>query len=390
MASKAKAKSAPSPFLPFMEAHCKLLKMSLKDLTVEALKSLFGHVYYIWRTFKPALGEKDGLKYYGNVWAALADMSFDGAMAKFGLKEVKDLPTLGRIVEDCFIGVPALYITRRNTATEHVGHVLWCANPAYGPADCTYCRHDYYRQEVYLTYVYIWELIEKAKKAGLKEDILVELPSGRCRDGSACACQIILRTRDANPDLPLPAVERKFIDLEMGNQEPVLYILKKQKRTLEEQGPGSFLGFFAVDFLAWLQLNLNVKAKATGIYLKLWQTFPKMWVKDAKLDCEIGTVKTAKDVADIIAYCEHKKYTAFRASNRADGSMVLTATADPFVQVADMLQADKGYKAALVAMDEDFVAHVLKQIRMDKKATVKFTSHIAKGDAKTEMVIRVK
>ncbi len=155
-------------------------------------------------------------------------MSFDGAMAKFGLKEVKDLPTLGRIVEDCFIGVPALYITRRNTATEHVGHVQWCANPAYGPADCTYCRHDYYRQEVYLTYVYIWELIEKAKKAGLKEEILVDLPSGRCRDGAACACQIILRTRAANPDLPLPEVERKFIDLEMGDQEPVAYILKNR------------------------------------------------------------------------------------------------------------------------------------------------------------------
>ena len=58
-----------------MEAHCKLLNKPLKGVTVDALRSLFGHVYYIWRTFKPALGEKDGLKYYGNVWAALADMS---------------------------------------------------------------------------------------------------------------------------------------------------------------------------------------------------------------------------------------------------------------------------------------------------------------------------
>jgi hypothetical protein len=317
-------------------------------------------------------------------------MSFDGAMAKFGLKEVKDLPTLGRIVEDCFIGVPALYITRRNTATEHVGHVQWCANPAYGPSDCTYCRHDYYRQEVYLTYVYIWELIEKAKKAGLKEEILVELPSGRCRDGAACACQIILRTRDANPDLPLPAVERRFVDLEMGNQEPVVYILKKQKRTLEEQGPGTFLGFFAVDFLAWLQLHLYVKPKATAIYLKLWQTFPKMWVKDAKLECEIGKIKTAQDLAAIIAYCEKRKYIAFTQTAKADGSVVLRAEADPFVQVGDMLQADKAYRAALAAMDEDFVKNILKETRMDKKAAVKFTSHIAKGAKATEMVLKMK
>jgi len=387
----AKAKSTgASPFLPFMEAHAKLLGMSLKDLTVAALKSLFGHVYYIWRTFKPALGEKDGLKYYGNVWAALADMSFDGAMQKLGLKEVKDLPTLGRIVEDCFIGVPALYVTRRNTPTEHVGHVLWCANPAYGPADNTYKRHDYYRQEVYLTYVYLWELIEKAKKAGLKEDILVELPSGRCRDGSACACQIILRTRDANPDLPLPEVERRFVDLEMGEQEPVVYVLKKQKRSLEEQGPGTFLGFFAVDFLAWLQLYQNVRSKATDIYLKLWQTFPKMWVKDAKLDCEIGKVKTADELATIIAYCQKRKYLAFTKKTLADGSIELTAQADPFVQVGDMLKADKAYRAALAAMDEDFVKNILKETKMDKKASVKFTAHIAKGAPATKLVVSVK
>jgi len=218
---------AQHPLLPFMEAHGKLLGTSLKDLTVDALRSLFGHVYYIWRTFKPALGEEDGLKYYGNVWAELAKLGFAGAMAKFGLKEVKDLPTLGKIVEDCFTGVPALYITRRNEKDEHVGHVLWCANPAYGPNDNTYCRHDYYRQEVYLTYVYLWALIEEAKKSGLKEDVLVELPSGRCRDGSACACQIILRTRAANPDMPLPEVKKTFIDLEMGTQEPVSFVSAK-------------------------------------------------------------------------------------------------------------------------------------------------------------------
>ena len=382
--------AAKSPELQFMEAHCKALNKSLKNLTVDALKSLFGHVYYIWRTFRPALGEEEGLKYYGNVWAALAQISFGNAMRDLKLKEVKDLPTLGKIVQYCFTGVPALYVTKRDTKDEHVGHVLWCANPAYGPADCTYCRHDYYRQEVYLTYVYIWALIEEAKKNGLKEDILVELPSGRCRDGAACACQIILRTRNADPARPLPEVENRFIDLEMGDQEPVSFILKKQKRKLEEQGPASFIGFFAVDFLAWLQLHLYVKAKAMEVYLKLWKNFPSLWAKDARLDCEIGRVKTAKDLAAVIAYCEKKKYTAYKVSASTNGSLTLTAEADPFVQVADMLQAPKEYKKALVAMDKDFVAHILKEVKMDKKATATFSSHIAKGDQKTELVIKVK
>ena len=383
-------KKAASPFLPFMEKHAKALKMNLKDLTVEALRSLFGHVYYIWRTFKPALGEEDGLKYYGNVWAALAHMSFQGAMQKFGLKEVKDLPTFGRIVEDCFIGVPALYVTRRSTKNEHVGHVMWCANPAYGPADNTYKRHDYYRQEVYLTYVYLWALIEDAKKAGLKEDILVELPSGRCRDGAACACQIVLRTRDADPARPLPEVENRFIDLEIGDQEPVVYILKKQKRTLEEQGPGSFLGFFAVDFLAWVQLNTYVKGKAQDIYLKLWQTFPPMWVKNAKVDLEIGKAKTAKDLAEIVRYCQKKKYVGYTVKSADDKTATLVSSADPFVEVGAMLQAPAGYNQALAKMDQDFVKNILKEAKADKIATATFTSQIAKGAKTSEITIKVK
>jgi hypothetical protein len=381
---------AKSPELQFMEQHCKALKMSLKDLTVASLRSLFGHVYYIWRTFKPALGEKDGLKYYGNVWAALARISFGNAMKAFNLKEVKDLPTFGKIVQFCFTGVPALYLTRRNDSTEHVGHVLWCANPAYGPADNTYCRHEYYRQEVYLTYVYLWALIEEAKKAGLKEEVLVELPSGRCRDGSACACQIILRTQDANPDRPLPEIEDRFLDLEIGKQEPVLFILKKQKRTLEEQGPSSFIGFFAVDFLAWLQLNENVKNKATDVYLQLWRTFPPMWTKDAKLDLEIGKIKTARELASIISYCEKKKYVGYQVTSAIDGTVTLTAEMDPFVQVGGMLGAPPAYMQAIAKMDQDFVNNVLKEVKMDKKATATFSSHLAKGDKASELIIKVK
>ncbi len=380
---------AKDPALQFTEAHAAALKKSTRQLLVDSLHSLFGHVYYIWRTFNPALGYDDAIKYYGNVWAALAKMGFDGAMQKFGLKEVKDLPTLGKIVQDCFSGVPALYVTKRNTDKEHVGHVLWCANPGYGPADNTYCRHDYYRQEVYLTYVYIWALIDEAKKNGLKEEVLVDLPSGRCRDGAACACQIILRTKSADPDRHLPEVANKFIDLEMGKQEPVLYVLKKQKRSVDEQVPATFIGFFVVDFTAWLQLYQNVKPRAQAIYNDLWRTFPPMWTKDARLDLEIGRVETAKELADVIAYCMKKKYIAYDV--KADGkTAVLTASADPFVQVADMVPAPKQYKDALVKMDSDFTAAVLKEVKMDKKAKVAFKSHMAKGAQTTTIEVSIK
>ena len=68
----------------------------------------------------------------------------------------------------------------------------------------------------------------------------------------------------------------------------------------------------------------------------------------------------------------------------------MTAAADPFVQVADMIQIPKQYKTALVKTDDDFIAAILKETKMDKKAKVKIKSHIAKGAKTTEITITVK
>ena len=69
---------------------------------------MYAHVYYIWRTFRPALGFDKGLETYGTVWDALAVASFQSGMQELGLKEVKDLPTFGKIVQFCFLGVPCV------------------------------------------------------------------------------------------------------------------------------------------------------------------------------------------------------------------------------------------------------------------------------------------
>ena len=114
-----------------------------------------------------------------------------------------------------------------------------------------------------------------------------------------------------------------------------------------------------------------------------------MWTKDAKIDLEIGKVKTAQDLGAIVAYCQKKKYVAFSAAGD-DKTVTLTAAADPFVQVADMFQGPKAYKDALVAMDKDFIENIFKETKMSKKATVRIKSHIAKGDKATVIEITVK
>ncbi len=374
-----------NPVLQFTESHCAALGKSLDELTAEALKSLYGHVYNVWRTYKPALGEELGVKLYGNIWAELARIGFAGAVAKLALDEIKDLPTLGHVVKECFTGVPALYLIKRNEADEHVGHILWCANPGYGPADRIYDRHDYYRKEIYLTYVYLWAMIAEAKKMGLEEDIIVDIPSGRCRDGACAACQIVLRTHKADQDLHLPEVENRYIEEEMAGQEPVAFILNEQGRSFEEQGPSSFSGFFAVDFFAWFQLFNNDPETANGFYCQLWDQYRSDWLNEAKIALEIGKVTSATELADIVAYCQRRRYVAFSSEDLGDGTVRLSSEADPFVQVSDMFGAPADYKTALVEMEQSFLRGLIGDLKLDRRAEETIHSHIARGDARTEI-----
>jgi hypothetical protein len=386
------AKKVVSPFLPLAEKYAKELKVSLKDLSVAALYSMFGHVYYIWQSFKPALGFDKALETYGTVWEALAVVSFQGGMQALGIKEVKDLPTFGKIVQHCFTGVPSLYEIKRNEANEHVGHVLWCANPAYGPADCRLERNDYYRQEVYLTYTYLRKLVAEAKKVGLKDDIEIEIPSGRCRDGGACACQIILRTPYGDKDKPLPEVKYQFIEEQMGKMEPLMYILKKQKRSLEDQGPGTFLAFFYTDYLAWAGLENACSAKqANDIYQDLWRIFPPMWAEDARLDLWAGKPKTVQDMAEILAYCEHQKYMPYNIT-KSNGKVTLTSTLNPYTEVMGLFGFKKGcsYFKAVTKRDKDFINQVLKETKSDKKFKATLTKAISEGNKVNQIEITKK
>ena len=386
------AKKVVSPFLPLAEKYAKELNASLKDLSVAALYSMFGHVYYIWQSFKPALGFDKALETYGTVWENLAVVSFQGGMQALGLKEVKDLPTFGKIVQHCFTGVPSLYEIKRNDAHEHVGHVLWCANPAYGPSDCRLERNDYYRQEVYLTYTYLRKLVAEAKKVGLKDDIEIEIPTGRCRDGGACACQIILRTPTGDKDKPLPEVKHQFIEEKMGKMEPLMYILKKQKRSLEDQGPGTFLAFFYTDYLAWAGLENACSAKqANDIYQNLWRTFPPMWAEDARLELWAGKPKTAQDMAEIIAYCEHQKYMPYNVTS-SNGKVTLTSTLNPYTEVMGIFGFKKGcsYFKAVTKRDKDFITQVLKETKADKKFKATLTKAISEGDKVNQIEITQK
>jgi hypothetical protein len=118
----------------------------------------------------------------------------------------------------------------------------------------------------------------------------------------------------------------------------------------------------------------------------LWENYRRPWLNEAKLALEIGKVATARELADLIAYCQRRRYIAFSAE-RADGTVRLTAAADPFVQVADMLGAPPAYKEALVEMDRRFMEGLIGDLKLGGRARSAIVSHLARGDERTEISV---
>jgi len=202
----------------------------------------------------------------------------------------------------------------------------------------------------------------------------------------------VLRTSRGDKDIPLPEVKYCFIEEQMGNTEPLLYVLRKQKRSLEEQGPSTFLGFFYTDYLAWagLEGGVNVK-KATEVYLDLWRTFPPLWVKDARLDLWAGKPTTAKALADILSYCEKKKYMPYKVTQK-NGGITLTSPLNPYVEVMGAFGFKKGcsYFKVLTQRDQDFINQVLKEAKADKRFKATLSKALSEGDKVNQIVIAKK
>ena len=94
---------------------------NFEEFCLDATRAIFAHVYYTWKTLKAAMGPKEALDLYWKVWEGLAVVSFEGAKRELGIDEVKDIPTLGRIFQFCFLAYPCIYALKENTEESHVG-----------------------------------------------------------------------------------------------------------------------------------------------------------------------------------------------------------------------------------------------------------------------------
>ncbi|RMF93210.1 MAG: hypothetical protein D6734_10660 [Candidatus Schekmanbacteria bacterium] len=165
---------------------------NFEEFCLDATRAIFAHVYYTWKTLKAAMDPIEALDLYWKVWEGLAVVSFESAKQALGIKEVNDIPTLGRIFQYSFLAYPCLYNLEENTEDSHVGIIDFCPNPMYGPKDNHMDRLDYYRQEAELSRRYIWKLVELA---GMKDKVEADQDLFMCRDGSTDHCRIFIKKK---------------------------------------------------------------------------------------------------------------------------------------------------------------------------------------------------
>jgi hypothetical protein len=128
--------------------------------------------------------------------------------------------------------------------------------------------------------------------------------------------------------------------------------------------------------------------QARDIYLELWRAFPPQWAREARLALWMGKPESADDLGRVLLFCEKRKYMPYAVA-QINGTIVVSSKMNPYVEVMRSFGVQKGcsYFDAVTQRDEDFIAQVLKEVRVDKHFKVSLTKAISKGDEVNQIEI---
>jgi hypothetical protein len=142
--------------------------------------------------------------------------------------------------------------------------------------------------------------------------------------------------------------------------------------------------------VAWEGLERNIGGKkGLDIYKRLWLTYPSMWVKDAKIELEIGKVSGLMELAKVIKYCQRRRFVPYRVSQEQPGYIVLVAEDDPFYEIPSLMGKKPGdsYFRAVDLADKACIEKVITEVRMSNKAKVSITNRLTRCDDRDEIRI---
>ncbi len=384
-----------NPLYDFAESLRNELAYQENDFAVRILYEELDHNFYIYRLLWKEFGPNKGLELYRpmiNVLTAGMPVAVAGAM---GLEEVKDIPTLGKMVEAGMTAFPVLYETAINTEDLHVGRVHWCPNTFYSPAARHEMEmHSYFRSQVAITIdPLLTGFVRFANEHGLDFELEVDCPQAMCTNANARFCEYVIQRKGLPRYSPadMPVDEEAYVEFDMGDEEPLLYCLRRQGRSVAEQMPVNLLSFLQFDVGAYEVLaDVLGKKESLELYQKLWASRAAKWTKEARLELEIGKVSGLEDLARIIVHNQRMRFTPYRVESVDDGRVSLTGRIDPFVALGTSVlgkSMNDDYFLAVRAGSEQLVAQVLRETNMEEKAKATVTKSMVGGDDRNEITI---
>lgn len=385
----------------------------ITDFTEDLFRDAWSGGYPRWRVLKPVIEEQgwdlatdEGYAKYLEYCEPIFRMTqfTDRAMKELGLKEIKDIPTMGRILKQIWNNAflcPTDVV--EETPDRTVVRTMWCGNPAHGPSpfaahDSIFSYHEFYRLfDAGLTRdLGLSGLVEEAKKRGLKEDIEFEMPWAMCRDGDAPYCLYVMRKR-GTPKYELPPLTDRekawFIghEIEKSGQKPMIYISKMLGKTIEELAEAILVLYVALDMgMGYVAPEIAFgKDKALDMYTKYRLSLLYHWFKEAKFALEIGKVTTVRELAELINFCERKKFIPYKISEEGK-QITLIAHDDPFAEISTKFlgqRNDAAFFEAVAKADDAFINQIIVDSKMSDRAKITVMKRLVKGDDKNEIVI---
>ncbi len=384
-----------NPLYDFAESLRNELGYEENDFAVRLLYEELDHNFYIYRILWKQFGPNKALEIYRpviNVLTAGMPVAVAGAM---GLQEVKDIPTQGKMVEAGMTAFPVLYETAINTEDLHVGRVHWCPNTFYSPAARHEMEmHSYFRSQVAITIdPLLTGFVRFANEHGLDLELEVDCPQAMCTNANARFCEYVIQRKGSPRYSPaaMPVDEEAYVEFDMGDEEPLLYCLRKQGRSAAEQMPVNLLSFLQFDVGAYEVLaGVLGKNESLELYQKLWASRAEKWTKEARLELEIGKVTDLEDLARIVAHNQRMRFTPYRVESMDAGRVSLAGETDPFVALGTSVlgkRMNDDYFQAVRAGSEQLVAQVLRETNMEEKAKATVSKSMAWGDDRNEITI---
>ncbi|MGW8322573.1 MAG: hypothetical protein ACWGSD_13565 [Thermodesulfobacteriota bacterium] len=366
------------------------------QFAVRLLYEELDHNFYIYRLLWKEFGSNKALEIYRpvvNVLTAGMPVAVAGAM---GIEEVKDIPTLGKMVEAGMTAFPVLYETAVNTEDLHVGRVHWCPNTFYSPAARHEMEmHSYFRSQVAITIdPLLTGFARFANEHGLAFELEVDCPQAMCTNANARFCEYVIRRKGSPLYSPtaVPVDEEAYVAFNMGDEEPLLYCLRRQGRTVAEQIPVNLLSFLQFDAGAYEVLGeILGKNASLDLYERLWASRAEKWTKEARLDLEIGKVRGLEDLSRIIVHNQKMRFTPYRVEDIDDRGVKLAGEIDPLVALGMSVLGktiDDDYFQAVRAGSERLVTQVLHETGMEGRAKASMIRSMAGGDDRNEILIQ--